>query len=514
MLAHHQSANSQFPAPDALRVQFLQNLAAVGEYPQLCRKVAIINGANNGVRNPKHSPNDELLGIQIRRNGLAGICGDNICKKIKWKARSATDNGTNKTAEMWTAAPLYNLLFWVPLGAKNYYTDAAWGNSSLDVAPGGLFGEQFSDDKETHGTFLAKELIYLLTGDRTNFNININDFTLMPSYNAADLRFPSKNLYLKWDDQNLCGKTPFDYVYAPSENQAHVAISPENSFWFENEARCNTADLPVLFNPNINGANQICSSETYSVSFCNPTNATVTWSISPFNIATVDQNGTVTKMGNGIATLTATVNFCGNQPIIRTKTISVGSPITISTSDRGCNGEYQQLYVTVDPITNGSNWNWYVDYLGFESEIYIDNPTSPGTYMSVKGMGTVRLTYTDACGSAQLDGLTLYSNCYQYRVSVSPNPAKNNINVNLSPDENSSTVAETATTAPRQVLESKGKTILSLFEVNTSALVKQWKYNESKNQSYNLNINGLRKGIYVLQVDRENLTKTTKVIIE
>lgn len=45
-------------------------------------------------------------------------------------------------------------------------------------------------------------------------------------------------------------------------------------------------------------------------------------------------------------------------------------------------------------------------------------------------------------------------------------------------------------------------------------LVKQWKHNESNTQNYNLNINGLRKGIYVLQVDRDNQTNVIKIIIE
>jgi hypothetical protein len=68
--------------------------------------------------------------------------------------------------------------------------------------------------------------------------------------------------------------------------------------------------------------------------------------------------------------------------------------------------------------------------------------------------------------------------------------------------------------AALKIVESKGKTIMSLFEVNTNMLAKQWKYSESKTPNYSLNINGLRKGVYVLQVDRDGQTKTTKIIVE
>lgn len=425
MLAHHQSANSQFPAPDALRVQFLQNLAAVGEYPQQCRKVAIINGANTGVRNPKHYPNDELLGIQIKRGGLAGLCGDNICKKIKWKARSATDNGTNQVAEMWTASPFYNTLFWVPFGAKTYYADAAWGNSSLDDAPGGLFGEKVSDDYKTHGTFFANELIYLITGDRTNFNININNFTMMPSYNSADLRFPSKNLYMKWDDQDLCGKTPFDYVYAPSENQEHVAISQENSYWFENEARCDVNTLPVLVSP-IVGRDNVCSSEVFSISSCKPINS-VQWNITPSGIATISGSGTqitVNKQSDGVATLEANITFC-NSTLKLTKQIQTGlktPSFTVNALDY-CEGTSFDAVAVPNNPGQTLTYNWFLNgspesYTGHKLR---DNFPSDNNYIELSVTSTT-------CGTSDI-----YYNTFTcsngFTFSLAPNPSSDAVQI-------------------------------------------------------------------------------------
>ena len=189
-------------------------------------------------------------------------------------------------------------------------------------------------------------------------------------------------------------------------------------------------------------------------------------------------------------------------------------PLSITTSTYGCSGQYQQWNLVNNTPNNGSNYLWSVNYLGNNSEIIIFNPTSPSTGLSVKGGGAVRVTYTDLCGGTQTDGVTVYSSCYGFRMVVSPNPAKSNINLSFVPADNSKTISTATGTDPLKIVESKDKTIVSLFEINTNSVVKQWKYSESKSANYSLNINGLRKGIYVLQVDRDNQTETTKIIIE
>lgn len=98
------------------------------------------------------------------------------------------------------------------------------------LAFGTFFATNPGDINESNFVFLLKEAMYLLTGSkRTSFSQNINEFTMMPSYSSADLRFTIKNLYMKWDDQYLCGKTPFDYVYAPPVNERHVFVSAGGS---------------------------------------------------------------------------------------------------------------------------------------------------------------------------------------------------------------------------------------------------------------------------------------------
>jgi hypothetical protein len=310
----------------------LQNLAAVGEYPALCRKVALINGVNNGTLNSNQGPGNTLVRINVKRRGLLWrFCGDDICSKLDWLCRTTPNYGTAKVADMWTIEPLFNVLLNVPVGRKNYYADAAWGNSAQDNAPGSLIGPIFGEAQagqiiESKLTFLVKEFMYLLTGStQTTFYQHLNNYTFVPSYSAADLRFANKNLYMNWSNQNLCGNTPFDFIYSASTNEEHAYVSQSSSEWFENEIKCNVADLPILFNPAISGPDEVCNFETYSVTFCKPTNATVFWAVDNTNIATVDQTGKVTRTGNGRIDLSATFSFlCGGAFTVH-KVIQIGT---------------------------------------------------------------------------------------------------------------------------------------------------------------------------------------------
>ena len=281
----------------------------------------------------------------------------------------------------------------------------------------------------------------------------------------------------------------------------------------------NLISLPASLS--ITGSSAFCTgSQQYTLTLngTTPAGSTVSWEINP-GYGTISPTGnpaTVTASGRGFATITAKVNGGCDGLLTVSKVVSIGAPVGItSTMQAGCNAGFQNWLLTANPSTNGSNWNWTVSYVGTNSQINIYSPNSSSTYIGVKGGGTVRLNYTDACGVARTDGVTVYSTCPpSFRIAVSPNPATNNINLNLAPADLTNQSTNTSSTVPLRAIESKGKTIISLYELNTVLLVKQWKQNETKNSNYNLDVNGLRKGIYVLQVDRDNETRVTKIIIE
>jgi Secretion system C-terminal sorting domain len=279
---------------------------------------------------------------------------------------------------------------------------------------------------------------------------------------------------------------------------------------------------PFVNTLSITGNNSVCPSGSYAVAGL-PAGATVSWTASPLNLVTFSCSTcsptTINRIADGNVTITATVSVtvCGT---IFTRQVSrqilAGSPpLSISSTTNGCVGAYQQWNIVNNTSSYGSNWRWSVSLLSTPtSQITINTPSSPSTTLSVKGGGTITLNYTDLCGVARTSGITVYSTCFGFSAVVSPNPVQNNINISLNTTANSVSTAEATQAPPIRVLESKGKTIMTLFEVNTNTLAKQWTHPESINKNYNLNANGLRKGVYVLQIDRDNQTTVNKIIIQ
>ena len=522
LLAHHVSANSNFPAPDALRTKFLQNLALVNEYPQLCRKVALINGTNTGLLNPNQGAGTNLLRIYTQRKGwksLWGACRDKICMKLDWNCYTAPNNGTAKVMENWTVEPLFNLLFWVPLGKVNTYATAAWGNSSQDNAPGGTFGAFFGTEpgniNESNFVFLLKEAMYLLTGSkRTGFNQNINDFTMMPSYSAADLRFANKNLYMKWDDQYLCGKTPFDYVYAPPTNERHVVVSQQGAQYFENEVRCNIANLPFYINPTMAGNSTICTgSSVYSIETCKPNALNIVWTVTPatgvVNLMGSGNQATLTKVGNGVVTITATnTSACGNN-FSFSKIITVGTPSQpqyINTIPDVC-----PQYGVNTNIIGGATYTWSFYKQPFSNNLQSFPNSGSNKKLNINtGTGTynIGVTADNACGSSPIYFQSVYIDCGggNHLLAVSPNPSTGEVSISI-PSETRLTVS---TSAKARHIQSKIYKVI--VNDNAGNVVKTFSYPLGVTIS-KISLSTLVNGSYTLQVYDHVKWNSQKIIL-
>ena len=105
----------------------------------------------------------------------------------------------------------------------------------------------------------------------------------------------------------------------------------------------------------------------------------------------------------------------------------------------------RRLMLLAAAANSGSNWSWTVGNSGTNSQILIFNPSSPTTQVDVKGGRAVRINYTDLCGAAKLDGITVYSSCTPTFL-MAPNPTQGNINIS------STSISSNAKTVPSDVI--------------------------------------------------------------
>ncbi|MGI8583764.1 MAG: T9SS type A sorting domain-containing protein [Chitinophagaceae bacterium] len=290
------------------------------------------------------------------------------------------------------------------------------------------------------------------------FNLNfshIPTFCFIPTPSALDIGL--NNIVLDNNDylaRYIGGappaaprNTPFqNFVTAfnnQRRNEQHIGFFQRNGNWLAQELTQvgnPPPNQPIVncsefCNLQIAGDGPVCTPSQFSVPVTVSPTTTVTWSAAPAGLVQFSCNTcaqtTVTQTGNGTVTLTANITSnCGNFTVTRGN-IVVGAPsVSISSRSGYCSGTYQTWFLSAEPTSYGTNWQWYVDYLSEGSDIYIDNPNSPFTNVDVSGFGTVRLTYTDLCGAVRTDGVTVYSNCGGgYAYTLAPNPTSGDLQV-------------------------------------------------------------------------------------
>ncbi len=212
---------------------------------------------------------------------------------------------------------------------------------------------------------------------------------------------------------------------------------------------------------NLTGNGVVCSgSSQYTI---NSSGAIVIWSITGNpNVVNLTQNNNIavlTQVGVGTVILTATVNYsCFSSPIILTKTISVGAPIssgeaigsisnltnTGGTSFRILSSTgsfaYQGSISITDANRVATSYKWgFPSYSTTTNGIFWTDLGSGGLSLSSKinnGNATFRCTMSNSCGSAYQDYYFTTSNLVMMaavaapvQFSVSPNPASSNITI-------------------------------------------------------------------------------------
>lgn len=331
-------------------------------------------------------------------------------------------------------------------------------------------------------------------------------------------------------------------------NNVHLRFTARNSRWLFNEME----NLPNLENCSaecsnpfyISGPDLVCNVGSFIVPGLQR-GVTTTWSVSPAGLATISATGnlvTLTRNGiaNGLLTLTASLGAgCSSAQSI-SKQVSVGAAIT---GYYIINSNYHQPFQRPLSVSNSPIWLPANQAFGVTAVItgvnltsntwtravssYPFNWSTSGTTLSFMGSagstpytqrnGVFTLTAQNACGTVTQNFLwPVIVQSGSFRVTVSPNPVSSTLNVTFSQqtDSETSLKQQGQELRPLRSMMSTGKTIVTLFDFNTSMQVKQWAQNEASSKGYNYSVVGLRKGLYILQVDRDNQTTTTKIIVE
>jgi hypothetical protein len=283
----------------------------------------------------------------------------------------------------------------------------------------------------------------------------------------------------------------------------------------------------------INGPNAMCQTAAFGINEVLPQGFTVTWTTSSplVTVTQIGNNATLNNSGfTGNLIVTATVNNgCGlivfNRTIQATAQPS-GNIIGHYTVNGGTtqysitNDTYQNLYVPRNtwvsivfsittqtfPINTWTFGNITANGLnftaGFQSSPFGYGSVNKTVYLDAGNIcGTIRKTYTFNVVSIGGFG----------RIAVSPNPTKDVLNVSIIKEVKTQENANND-----EILKAKqnGKTNFAIADINSNQILKRWTFNESKNLIYNLDIRGLKAGVYILTAERNGETTTTKVIIQ
>jgi len=212
LLYHYTNPATSVPAADPLFPQFQGELATLGGWPALPRKVAVVNGSG-AMADQGFGPGAQLIEYRYR-SFLVDIDGD------VW----AVPNGGPQVI----FDGLLDKIWPLPDSDLNV---AAEGALPWDGAPGGYRASLAEMDTTAvpYGDIIA---LY----DNHCFIPTISSLaldTMDPFYDVAG-------------DPDLAALTPFDGFYYPVENQAHIAITPDSKEWFLQEVRLGVSAAPEV----------------------------------------------------------------------------------------------------------------------------------------------------------------------------------------------------------------------------------------------------------------------------
>jgi hypothetical protein len=364
MLIHHYSSNSVSPAASSLRTSFMNELNTLG-YPTQLRKIALINGAGNGLT--QNIFGQTSLKFQYKPTVVTRILTGAISfftgkffLRILTGGLSASSNylstqayftpGYNGSGKVFEGSVFNGVLI-----NRTKYASSPTNSIGLDNSPGGYFNAQqeIADgimEKLNHGVvgwFLKPKITDL---------VNTHAFILAKSSLAVS---SGSNFGEDYSFRSLVctGETPFDSYFTPSNNEDHVSLTDKSVDYITKEID-GIPQLPLIkSNLTISGLVQQGGSTTYSVANL-PAGATVKWEVtSPYAINgsnTANPVAIVIPSNNSqFAQLIATVSTNCYQIIVTKQLV----PPNITAALSGSNGACGEGYATIN-VPSGVQFTW------------------------------------------------------------------------------------------------------------------------------------------------------------
>lgn len=270
----------------------------------------------------------------------------------------------------------------------------------------------------------------------------------------------------------------------------------------------NTTNVASLTNASLSlsiaGNNSFCTgTSSYTVNGV-PAGAGVTWTSSNTSIATVTPSGnpgTVTKTGNGIVTITATVGTGCYFNNVLSKTVTVGivpSPSVDANWDTPL-----KIIAFVDPVDGATSYKWYVNNVYIKSTS--NNTTSLPYYGDCNTNVTVSAEVVNSCGTSGKTSTNIGTAPCGSFYSIAPNPAGDIVTITA--DAPSALAVKTGVS----YLSESRITQVKIYNSN-GVLLKTIPYTKAATQ-VKINVGDLETGLYFVEVSNGIIKQTQKIVI-
>lgn len=361
-------------------------------------------------------------------------------------------------------------------------------------------GDPFSSAAIHTNSTVFSHWFYLLSqgGSGTNDLGNFYRVTGQSMDVAANIVWRAQQFYLNANSGFSAARTAMISAATDLYGAGSCQVKAVQDAWYAVGVGAAGPSAPLV----LNGPDALCSTATYTCTGV-PAGQTVTWSVSDPSAVSMSPSGnsvTLTYLSRNLFTLTASLPNC----VTVSKSLSTIPSMALSSSMSGScrSGGWQDWYINANPNMPLTNYVWTSMPGGSTSEIYIYSPTSSGSYVSVKGGGSVKITAKNACGETVTDGVTVYAPCPMTLFAVSPNPAVNTVTISPKQDDNMLKPAGSSTAAQIQVI--------SVFD-QMGNRVKQQKFSNAGTAQ--LNISGLKQGMYYIEIEYNGTKERQPLIV-